>query len=96
MEEFEKAYAKNIGGIEKAQSDSIANYKKFLDLYVNFKMKLRNAEVRQINNNTDIVNELNEYEKTIGATYLIEKELYDNGLQNYMIKEHTNLESVIS
>ncbi len=54
MDEFEKAYAKNIGGIEKAKVDSLENYQKFLDLYVNFKMKLRNAEVRQINKNQDI------------------------------------------
>jgi peptidyl-prolyl cis-trans isomerase SurA len=82
MDEFEKAYAKNIGGIEKAKVDSLENYKKFLELYVNFKMKLRNAEVRQINKNQDIANELNEYEKTIGASYLIEKELYEKGLQD--------------
>ena len=82
MEEFENAYAKNVGGIEKAKVDSLENYQKFLDLYVNFKMKLRNAEVRQINKDKNIINELNEYEKTIGASYLIEKELYEKGLKD--------------
>ncbi len=48
IDEFEKAYAKNVGSVEKAKEDSVENYNKFLDLYANFKMKLRDAEVRRL------------------------------------------------
>lgn len=80
MDEFENAYAKNIGSYDKAKADSIENYNKFLELYVNFKMKLRDAKVRQIDKSEEIINELSEYQKTIGTSYLLEKELYENGL----------------
>ena len=33
MEEFEKAYSKNVGGLEAAVDDSFENYKNFADLY---------------------------------------------------------------
>ena len=80
MDEFEKAYAKNIGSYDKAKVDSAENYKKFLDLYVNFKMKLRDAKVRQIDKDESIIKELNEYERTIGTSYILEKELYEQGI----------------
>ncbi len=44
MDEFEKAYAKNVGGLEAAVDDSFENYKNFADLYTNFKMKLDDAK----------------------------------------------------
>jgi len=56
MSEFEKAYTKNVGSFEKASNDSIKHYKKFLDLYVNFKMKLRDAKVRRLNEDQIIIN----------------------------------------
>lgn len=80
MDEFENAYAKNIGSFDRAKADSIENYNKFLELYVNFKMKLRDAKVRQIDKSEEILNELSEYQKTIGTSYLLEKELYESGI----------------
>ena len=76
MQEFEKAYTKNVGSVEIAKADSIKNYEKFLDLYVKFKMKLKDARLRRLHKDQAIINELNDYQKTIGASYLIEKQLY--------------------
>ena len=81
MDEFEKAYVKNVGSLEKAEKDSLAELEKFLDLYVNFRMKLRDAYVRNLLNDPKIMNELDNYEKTIGASYLIEKELFEKGIK---------------
>lgn len=81
MDEFEKAYAKNVGSLDEAKRDSLNQYEKFLDLYVNFKMKLKNAKVRDLPNDTAILNELNEYERTIGSSYLLEKEMYEKGIK---------------
>ena len=71
MSEFEKAYSKNAGSYEKAVKDSVEEYKNFLDLYVNFRMKLRDAYVRDLRDDQEIINEINEYEKTIGSSYII-------------------------
>ncbi len=91
MDEFEKAYANNVGSFEKAKKDSVEDLKNFLDLYVNFKMKLRNAEVRGLDNDPKIAKELNDYEKTIGSSYLLEKELYEKGLKDLYNKRSEEL-----
>lgn len=91
MNEFENAYVKNVGSPTKAKSDSLDDYKKFLDLYVNFKMKLRDAEVRRLDKDPSIINELNSYQRTIGASYLLEKELYEKGMKDLYDKRSEEL-----
>ncbi|PKL87928.1 MAG: hypothetical protein CVV23_12905 [Ignavibacteriae bacterium HGW-Ignavibacteriae-2] len=79
--EFEEAYAKNVGGWENAVNDSASEYKKFMDLYLNFRMKLRDAEVRNYDNDSDLQNELENYKKTVGASFVIEREIIEPGLK---------------
>ncbi len=81
MAEFENAYAKNAGGIEKAKEDSLSEIKNFLELYVNFKMKLRNADVRGYEKHPLVQEELESYKKSVGTSYLIEKMIVDPGLK---------------
>ncbi len=77
LDEFEKAYAKNSGGLEKAKSDSIEAYEKFLDLYVNFKMKLRDAQVRGFKSDESLEKEYIDYKYNLGKTIFLEKELFE-------------------
>ncbi len=77
LNEFEKAYAKNIGGIEKAKKKTIKDYKNFLDLYVKYKMKLADAKERGLYNDLSIKNELNKYKESIASSFLIEKKLIE-------------------
>ena len=58
LDDFEKAYARNSGGIEKAKTDSLSSYQTFLDLYLNYKLKLRDAEVRGYTKDADMQKEL--------------------------------------
>jgi peptidyl-prolyl cis-trans isomerase SurA len=81
MEEFENVYAKNTGGIEKAKEDSIQKMQNFLDLYVNFKMKLRDAQVRGYASNKELNDELLDYKKKVGVSYLLERKLVEPGIQ---------------
>jgi len=83
LDEFEKAYAKNTGGVENAKEDSLEQYKDFLNLYVNYKMKLRDAFVRDYRNDEDLVAELEDYKLKVGAAYLIEKEIIEPGIKNF-------------
>jgi len=80
MGEFEKAYGKNAGTLEKNSTDPNSNYKNFLDLYVNFKMKLKDAEVRGLDRNEELRAELEDYKKKVGVTYGVEKTLVEPGI----------------
>lgn len=81
MAEFEKAYAKNSGGLDKAKDDSLAAYKNFLDLYVNFNMKLKDASRRGYDSDKEMQAELLDYKKKVGVTYIQEKLLIEPKLQ---------------
>ncbi len=80
LSEFENAYAKNVGSWEKASQDSISDYKNFLDLYVKFKMKLRDAEVRGYPQDSSLMNELTDYQKQVGVSYITEKKIVEPGV----------------
>ena len=77
MGEFEKAYESNVGSAEQAKQDSLSKLKNFLNLYVDFRMKLRDAFVRGFDQDTSLQNELLEYKKQIGLTYLLDTKLVD-------------------
>lgn len=83
LDEFERAYAKNMGGVEEAKNDSMENYKNFLDLYVTFRMKLRDAQVRAYDRDEDLIKEFDTYRKQVGSAYLIEKEIVEPNLLLY-------------
>lgn len=81
LAEFEQAYTKNIGNRDSAMHHSLSDYKNFLDLYVKFKMKLRDAQVRGYDKDSDLMNELKEYQKQVGVSYIIEKKLNEPGIK---------------
>lgn len=89
MDEFEKAYAKNSGGIEKAKTDSIEALKKFLDLFVNYKMKLRDAVVRGYTLDPDMKKELIDYKLNIGSTLFLEDNLFEPALKKMYERRKT-------
>lgn len=89
MDEFEKAYAKNSGGFEKAKSDSISSLKQFLDLYVNYKMKLRDASVRGLKSDEDMKKEYLDYKTNIGKTLFLENKLYGPNLHQLYERRKT-------
>ncbi len=81
MNEFEKMYEKNAGSLERAKQDSLSQLKNFLDLYVNFKMKLRDAYVRGYDTAPDLNQELQDYKKKVGVSYILEKQIVEPGEQ---------------
>ncbi|MEI7812445.1 MAG: peptidylprolyl isomerase [Ignavibacteria bacterium] len=89
--ELERVYAKNVGGIEVAQKDSLAKIKSFLDLYVNFRMKLKDAQVRGFDNMTSLQTELADYKEKVGSSYLIEKKVIEPGIKELYNKRKYEL-----
>lgn len=81
LDEFEKAYAKNSGGIDRAKKDSIESYKRFLDLYVNYRIKLRDGEVRGFSSDPDMKKEYDDYKANIGTTLMLEKEINEPNMK---------------
>ena len=81
LNEFENAYAKNVGGWEEAKKDSFSQYKDFMNLYMNFRMKLRNAQVRAFDTDPELIKELKDYKQQIGKSYIIEKKIVDPGIK---------------
>lgn len=82
LDEFEYSYAKNVGGWIIAEKDSFLQYKDFLDLYLNFRMKLRNAYVRGFDTDPALKKELLDYKEQIGKAYIIEKYIIQPGIKS--------------
>lgn len=91
VEEFEKVYSKNNGGYEVAKKDSLTKKRNFLDLYVNFKMKVHDAKRRELDKLPDVVAEYNDYKQKIGVTYLLEKELVEPNIRTLYEKRKEEL-----
>jgi len=91
IEEFEKVYAKNNGSYEAAKKDSLSKKKNFLDLYVNFRMKVYDAKRRELDKLPDVVAEYNDYKQKIGVTYLLEKELVEPNIRELYEKRKEEL-----
>jgi peptidyl-prolyl cis-trans isomerase SurA len=81
LEEFENVYAKNNGGYEAAKADSLSKKKNFLDLYVNFRMKIYDANKRGIDQLPDVIGEFTDYKNKIGVSYLLEKTLIEPNIK---------------
>lgn len=91
MAEFEKAYTKNAGSLEKAENDSYDDYKNFAELYMNFKMKLRDARIRGYNQDESLKDELDEYKRKVGASYILEKDLVEPALKKIYDQRKTEV-----
>jgi peptidyl-prolyl cis-trans isomerase SurA len=81
LDEFEHAYAKNVGGWENALKQEMSDYKNFLDLFVKFRMKLRDAQVRAYDQDTNLKNELKDYQRQVGVSYILEKKINEPGIK---------------
>ncbi len=91
MGDFENAYVKNVGSIEKARKDSLEDYKNFLDLLVNYKMKLKDAYVRGLDKDPDLNNEMEQYRKNIAVTWFLDKNLVEKGIKDLYEKRKNEL-----
>jgi peptidyl-prolyl cis-trans isomerase SurA len=81
LDEFEHAYAKNVGGWDNAMKQELTDYKNFLDLYVKFRMKLRDAQVRAYDQDANLMNELKDYQRQVGVSYIVEKKINEPGIK---------------
>jgi peptidyl-prolyl cis-trans isomerase SurA len=81
VEEFETIYSKNNGGPEAAAKTTIEDRQKFLDLYVKFRLKVKEAYALGYGNDKELRSELNEYRKNLAVSYMLEKEITKPALE---------------
>ena len=81
VKDFENAYVNNVGSYEIAKNDSLSKLKSFLDLYVNFQMKLKDAYAKGYENDPELQKELTDYKKLIGVAYILDKQLVEPGIK---------------
>jgi peptidyl-prolyl cis-trans isomerase SurA len=73
--EFEKQYLKTINNLDSARNKSLDDKKSFLNLYIKFRLKVKDAREKGILKNPDLQKEIEEYKKSLYPTFLIDKEV---------------------
>ena len=80
LDEFNTMFAKSNSGKDTVQKTAIDDREKFLDLYVKFKLKVKDAYAQGYQNAPDIQADLQEYRRNLAATLLIEHEINEPAL----------------
>lgn len=78
QDEFERVYQKNNGGYEKAKTHTAEQFQEYLDLYINFKRKVMEAEKQGLDTMPAFVKEFSMYKNQLAKPYLLEKEVLDS------------------
>ncbi len=79
--EFERVYAKNNGGLDAVKSQTPEQYREYLDLYINFKRKVFEAEALALDKTPAFEQEFATYRKQLAQPYLSAKEVEDHLIQ---------------
>lgn len=75
LTDFESLYMKSSVSLEKAKSSTIEDRERFLDLLVNYQLKVAEAYHRGYDENPKILEELGQYRQSLATTYVIEQEI---------------------
>ncbi len=81
VQDFEQVYAKNNGGWNVASKTSLEDKQKFLDLYVKFRLKVKEAYALGYDKDKELQAELNDYRKNLAVAYMLEKEITTPALE---------------
>lgn len=74
VSEFKNIYEKTTGDKADYSKASVEDY---LDLYVNFKLKVKKALDLRLDKDPDLVKELNGYREQLASSFLLDKEVKD-------------------
>lgn len=76
--DFEKVYRKNNN---KENINDPAAIREYLELYINYKLKVKEAEEEKLDTSETFINELNGYRKQLAQPYMTDKDVSDNLLK---------------
>ena len=88
LRDYESFYTRNSGGWDSGKKSTIEEREHFLDLLTDYKLKLQDAYEKNIPNDSEIQDELRQYRSSLAATFIIEKEVTDPGIQLTYNRRH--------
>lgn len=91
--EFEYVYQKNNGGWEKVKEHTVAQYQEYLDLYINFKRKVMEAQKMGLADTPEFKSEFEGYRKQLAQPYLVEKSVQENLIREAYDRSKTLVEA---
>lgn len=77
LDEFERQYLRTTADSATAARDSVAAYREFLDRYVDFRLKVLEAQSAGYGDRADLAAELSQYRTQLARPYLIEREVVE-------------------
>jgi peptidyl-prolyl cis-trans isomerase SurA len=81
LTEFEQRYTENNRTIESAKQDSFAQYKEFLERYIDFRLKVKDARDLGLDKSPEVQNELEQYRLSMAPAYLTEKAVMEEAVR---------------
>jgi peptidyl-prolyl cis-trans isomerase SurA len=79
--EYEHQLSKNSGGWEAAKSLPMAEKEKFLDLLLDFRLKLLDAHQQGLDRDPEVVKEMQDYRSSLATSFFLDKVIVTPGLQ---------------
>jgi peptidyl-prolyl cis-trans isomerase SurA len=85
--EYENQYLKTQNNLDSAKNSSMENRKEFLDLYIKYRLKVKDARERGLLKSDDIQNDLNQYKSNFVTSFLIDKEVVEPQIKSLYDKK---------
>ncbi len=93
LAEFEDRYLETRRSAQEARQDSLAAYREFLERYIDFKLKVKDALDKGLDKDPEVLRELREYRNQLAQPYLVEKEVYDNAIRDLYEKRKYEIDA---
>jgi peptidyl-prolyl cis-trans isomerase SurA len=85
--EYENQYLKTQNNLDSAKNSSMENRKEFLDLYIKYRLKVKDARERGLLKSDDIQNDLNQYKSNFVTSFLVDKEVVEPQIKSLYDKK---------
>ncbi len=81
LQDYESLYLKGAGNRDSAAASSMQERERFLDLMVNYRLKLADARRSKLDQRPEIVNEVQQYKGGLAASFITEREISGPGVR---------------
>jgi len=81
LKEYESLYLKGNGNRDSAVASGMQDREHFLNLMVNYKLKLADAQRMKLDQKPEIVNEIQQYKGGLAASFITEREITGPGIR---------------
>ncbi len=81
LQEYESLYLKGNANRDSAAASTMQERERFLELMVNYRLKLADARRLKLDQKPEIINEIQQYKGGLAASFVTERELTGPGLR---------------